>query len=105
MTLGALDFVIPLFVPGNRPERFEKAASAGADAIIIDLEDTVAIDAKDQAHASLRANFGTQPIRARTLLRMAGTETPLRVRPRIEVRRPVLNWLYETPGRGMGNAE
>lgn len=30
-----------LFVPGNRPERFEKAAQSGADAIILDLEDSV----------------------------------------------------------------
>ena len=30
-----------LFVPGNRPERFDKALAAGASAIIIDLEDAV----------------------------------------------------------------
>ena len=30
-----------LFVPGNRPERFGKALAAGADAVIIDLEDAV----------------------------------------------------------------
>lgn len=30
-----------LFVPGNRPGRFDKAASSGADAIILDLEDAV----------------------------------------------------------------
>ena len=30
-----------LFVPGNRPERFSKACAAGADAVIIDLEDAV----------------------------------------------------------------
>jgi citrate lyase subunit beta/citryl-CoA lyase len=30
-----------LFVPGNRPERFDKACAAGADAVIIDLEDAV----------------------------------------------------------------
>ncbi len=30
-----------LFVPGARPDRFDKAASAGADTIIIDLEDAV----------------------------------------------------------------
>jgi citrate lyase subunit beta / citryl-CoA lyase len=30
-----------LFVPGNRPDRFAKAFSAGADAVIIDLEDAV----------------------------------------------------------------
>ena len=31
-----------LFVPGHRPDRFAKAASAGANLIIIDLEDAVA---------------------------------------------------------------
>lgn len=30
-----------LYVPGNRPERFEKALASGADAVIIDLEDAV----------------------------------------------------------------
>lgn len=38
-----------LFVPGDRPERFAKAAASGADVIIIDLEDAVATDAKQQA--------------------------------------------------------
>lgn len=31
-----------LFVPGDRPERFAKAVAAGADVVIIDLEDAVA---------------------------------------------------------------
>lgn len=31
-----------LFVPGDRPERFAKAQAAGADAVILDLEDAVA---------------------------------------------------------------
>ncbi|MBN4665243.1 CoA ester lyase [Pandoraea nosoerga] len=30
-----------LFVPGNRPARFDKACAAGADAVILDLEDAV----------------------------------------------------------------
>lgn len=30
-----------LFVPGNRPERFAKAVASGADALILDLEDSV----------------------------------------------------------------
>lgn len=38
-----------LFVPGDRPERFQKAANAGAHQIILDLEDAVAPDAKDAA--------------------------------------------------------
>jgi len=43
-----------LFVPGNRPERFDKAAAAGADAIILDLEDAVAPADKDAARAHIR---------------------------------------------------
>ena len=31
-----------LFVPGDRPERMEKALDLGADALILDLEDSVA---------------------------------------------------------------
>lgn len=40
-----------LFVPGGRPERFEKAMSSGADVVILDLEDAVAPNAKDNARA------------------------------------------------------
>lgn len=46
-----------LFVPGDRPERFAKAAASGAHAVIIDLEDAVAADAKRQARESCRAFF------------------------------------------------
>ncbi len=35
-----------LFVPGDRPERFEKAVAAGAHELVIDLEDAVALDNK-----------------------------------------------------------
>ena len=38
-----------LFVPGNRPERFEKATASGADLIAIDLEDAVPPENKDEA--------------------------------------------------------
>lgn len=38
-----------LFVPGDRPERFEKAVASGADAVCIDLEDAVAAANKDDA--------------------------------------------------------
>ncbi len=43
-----------LFVPGNRPERFEKAANSGADAIIIDLEDSVSDDHKEKSREAVR---------------------------------------------------
>ncbi|WP_250481756.1 CoA ester lyase [Caballeronia sp. NCTM5] len=42
-----------LFVPGNRPERFEKACSSGADAVILDLEDAVATTAKLDAREAV----------------------------------------------------
>jgi citrate lyase subunit beta / citryl-CoA lyase len=38
-----------LSVPGDRPERFDKAAAAGADIVIVDLEDAVAPSEKDNA--------------------------------------------------------
>ncbi|MFJ7217414.1 HpcH/HpaI aldolase/citrate lyase family protein [Amycolatopsis sp. NPDC098790] len=40
-----------LFVPGNVPRRFAKAAAAGADAVVIDLEDAVRPEDKDTARA------------------------------------------------------
>ncbi|GAA7770324.1 MULTISPECIES: HpcH/HpaI aldolase/citrate lyase family protein [Cupriavidus] len=42
-----------LFVPASRPERIGKAIAAGADAVIVDLEDAVAPDAKAAARAGL----------------------------------------------------
>ena len=42
-----------LFVPGDRPDRFAKAAASGADALILDLEDAVAASAKDVARAAV----------------------------------------------------
>lgn len=38
-----------LFVPGDRPDRMEKALGAGADALILDLEDAVSSSAKPEA--------------------------------------------------------
>ena len=44
-----------LFVPGDRPERFPKAASSGADALILDLEDSVSAEKKPEARAAIAA--------------------------------------------------
>ena len=44
-----------LFVPGDRPERYAKARAAGADAVIVDLEDAVAPEAKPRAREALAA--------------------------------------------------
>jgi citrate lyase subunit beta/citryl-CoA lyase len=44
-----------LFVPGDRPDRFAKAARAGADATILDLEDAVSDAAKTRARTAVAA--------------------------------------------------
>jgi citrate lyase subunit beta/citryl-CoA lyase len=49
-----------LFVPGNRPERFDKACAAGADAVIVDLEDAVPAADKQAARDALAAWLSPQ---------------------------------------------
>lgn len=44
-----------LFVPGDRPDRMAKAVSAGADALILDLEDSVAAAKKVEARQAVAA--------------------------------------------------
>ena len=44
-----------LFVPGSRPDRFEKAWKAGADAVILDLEDAVPSESKSEAREAVAA--------------------------------------------------
>jgi citrate lyase subunit beta/citryl-CoA lyase len=42
-----------LFVPGSRPDRFAKACASGADAVVLDLEDSVAPADKEKARAAV----------------------------------------------------
>lgn len=42
-----------LFVPGDRPERFAKAAATPAEVVVVDLEDAVAPAAKDDARRNV----------------------------------------------------
>jgi citrate lyase subunit beta/citryl-CoA lyase len=55
-TSSAARTVVPLrsllFVPGHRVDRYEKAYSSGADAIVIDLEDAVPYDRRQEARAA-----------------------------------------------------
>jgi citrate lyase subunit beta/citryl-CoA lyase len=44
-----------LFVPGSRPELFEKALSCGADAVSFDLEDAVVSARKAEAREAVRS--------------------------------------------------
>jgi citrate lyase subunit beta/citryl-CoA lyase len=55
-----------LFVPGNRPDRFPKACAAGADAVVLDLEDSVAAADKLNARAAVTAWLNpAQPVLVR----------------------------------------
>ncbi len=62
-----------LFVPGNRPERFDKACAAGADAVILDLEDAVAPAGKEAAREAVRCWLAQG---RRAWLRVNGADTP-----------------------------
>lgn len=46
-----------LFVPANRPERFEKALASGADAVILDLEDSVPLQSKSDARQAIKNSW------------------------------------------------
>lgn len=43
-----------LFIPGHKPHWAAKAVAAGADCVVLDLEDSVAADAKAAARATVR---------------------------------------------------
>ena len=63
-----------LFVPGNRPERIDKALGSGADRVIIDLEDAVAPQAKDEARAAVAHWLATSDS-GHVVLRINSAET------------------------------
>ncbi len=68
-----------LFVPGNRPERFDKALASGADRIILDLEDAVAPVDKAGARSAIAAWLDqtafTRDTRDRILVRINDAST------------------------------
>jgi len=64
-----------LFVPGNRPDRFEKACASAADLVCIDLEDAVAPQEKDSArHTVLEFLSGTDHRHVSLRINAADTE-------------------------------
>jgi citrate lyase subunit beta / citryl-CoA lyase len=50
-----------LFVPGDRPDRVQRAATCGADAVILDLEDAVAIEVKAEGRAYVVTSLCQKP--------------------------------------------
>jgi citrate lyase subunit beta/citryl-CoA lyase len=69
-----------LFVPADGGSKLDKAFTSGADAVIVDLEDSIAPDRKAQARASAAAflqQASTQAKRPRLLVRVNGLATGL----------------------------
>lgn len=86
-----------LFVPGDRPERFDKAAASGADVVIVDLEDAVPAAHKDAARehaagwlsstsavAAVRVNAAGTPWHSDDVARLAMVGPSLVVLPKAE---------------------
>jgi citrate lyase subunit beta/citryl-CoA lyase len=63
-----------LFVPSTRPDRYAKAATSGADRVILDLEDAVAPHEKADARRHLGAT--TIPQRVPAYVRVNSARTP-----------------------------
>src|SRR4051812_24438469 len=48
-----------LFAPGDQPRKIARVATFGADAIVLDLEDAVAVSRKDEARDLVRQAIPT----------------------------------------------
>lgn len=61
-----------LVVPGHRPDRFDKAANSGADAIMLDLEDSVGPERKPEARKNIDTWLAE---RGEVVVRINGVDT------------------------------
>ncbi len=64
-----------LFAPGNHPRKVEKSLTSGADTVILDLEDAVAIQHKVETRQAL-VDALTLPRSCRAYVRVNSFETP-----------------------------
>lgn len=65
-----------LFVPGDSPRKLEKASGTAADALILDLEDSVAPSGKEAARATVREMLSA-PRRQKLFVRVNALDTGL----------------------------
>jgi citrate lyase subunit beta/citryl-CoA lyase len=69
-----------LFIPADSPRKLEKGLASGADAIIVDLEDSIAPERKAQARASTLSflkEVSATVLRPRLYVRVNGLQTGL----------------------------
>lgn len=65
-----------LFVPADRPERFAKAAATGADALILDLEDSVAATRKPLGREEIAKTLRAAPLGPKLFVRINPLDSP-----------------------------
>jgi citrate lyase subunit beta/citryl-CoA lyase len=66
-----------LFVPGTRPELFEKAEKSAADSLSFDLEDSVTPDRKDEARENLKRHLAARAANGKVVLvRVNAADSP-----------------------------
>ncbi|KHA54063.1 HpcH/HpaI aldolase/citrate lyase family protein [Sulfitobacter geojensis] len=71
--MDKIDF--PLFLPATRLERLAKAVTSGADAVIIDLEDSVNGDQKDAMRQAVETTLAGTEIAVPLILRINDSNT------------------------------
>jgi citrate lyase subunit beta/citryl-CoA lyase len=74
-----------LYVPGDRPDRFDKAVASGADAVIVDLQDSVAPEHKEMARAAVVEWLTVTPTEAASALSTSG-------RLQVRINHPDTRW-------------
>jgi citrate lyase subunit beta/citryl-CoA lyase len=79
-----------LFAPGNVPRRVEKALTLDADAVILDLEDSVGEADKVATRAPVAQALG-RPRRARAYVRVNAPSSPFCYRDLVDTVRPGLD--------------
>jgi citrate lyase subunit beta/citryl-CoA lyase len=69
-----------LFVPGDSPRKFDKASQGNASALILDLEDSVVPDKKDEARGLTRTMLGGRRGRHALYVRVNALDTGMTLR-------------------------
>ncbi len=87
MTQTHRPFRSVLYIPGDKPRALDKARGLACDAIIFDLEDAVAPDAKEAARTTLREELARGGYGARfRLVRVNGLDTEWGRRDLVELK-------------------
>lgn len=66
-----------LFVPGDSERKFQRALTSAADALILDLEDSVAADQKEGARHTVRASLESERKGKKLFVRVNALDTGL----------------------------